>query len=49
MDDPASAARADELERALGSPVVRISAATGAGLPEMFAALAPHVGPPVEE
>jgi GTP-binding protein len=49
MDDPASAARADELERALSSPVVRISAATGAGLPEMFAALAPHVGPPVEE
>jgi GTP-binding protein len=49
MDDAASAPRADELERAIGTPVLRISAATGAGLPEMFAALAPHVGPPVEE
>jgi GTP-binding protein len=44
MDDPGSAERADALERALGVPIARISAATGEGLPGLFAALAPHVG-----
>jgi GTP-binding protein len=43
LDDPSGAARADELERAIGQPVLRISAVTGLGLDALFAALQPHL------
>ncbi len=40
IEDDASVVRADELEVAIGAPVLRISSATGKGLPELLVAVA---------
>ena len=46
MDDPTAVAGADALESAVGEPVLRISAVTGAGLAELFRAVDRYLGDP---